>query len=212
MRETQLLGPLYAYPREGIHAPPHPRCLPSVGPPPKERACAPSRLCYKSAEEQRADAFSFIERSSTLTRPKTTMTRSRVDDQTPKGVQPTPTPQRPYRLLRSDRSAARCAAELPRANFDPLAPRRNQKDRAPLEFFIHRHFHRAFHRKLAWAPAQLARTSMLWKGPSRPAKSRGVLMNTSEVGEVGEVGAALATLNRRRGRGATWRIDPGLQP
>jgi len=42
LREAQRLGPPHAHPREGIHDPPHPRCLPSIGPPPKE--CARTHL------------------------------------------------------------------------------------------------------------------------------------------------------------------------
>jgi len=58
-RKPQLEGPPHTPSREGERIPPHPRCLPSTGPPPKECALAPAVFCLQRAAEQRAGAFSF---------------------------------------------------------------------------------------------------------------------------------------------------------
>jgi hypothetical protein len=53
--------------------------VPSIDRPTLERVCArPAAFRYRSAEEQRAGAFSFTARSPALTRPETTVTRDRL--------------------------------------------------------------------------------------------------------------------------------------
>jgi hypothetical protein len=106
--KPRRLGPPHALPREGKRITPHPRCLPSTGPPPKGFALAPPALCYQSVGERRAGAFSFTARSSALTRRKTAVTRGRPETTHSRACRPIAAPQRPRRLLRSDRSAARC--------------------------------------------------------------------------------------------------------
>jgi hypothetical protein len=82
-REPRREGPPHTPSREGERIPPHPRCLPSMGPPSKGCALAPPVLCFQSAVEQRAGAFSFTAHSPALTRPETAMTRERMEAASP---------------------------------------------------------------------------------------------------------------------------------
>jgi len=63
LAKPRLEGPPHAPSREGERIPPHPRCLPSMGLPPKGCALARPVLCFQSAVEQRAGAFSFTAHS-----------------------------------------------------------------------------------------------------------------------------------------------------
>ena len=67
LAKPRLEGPPHTPSREGERVTPHPRCLPSIGPPPKGCALAPAVCCFQRAVEQRAGASSFTTYSPALT-------------------------------------------------------------------------------------------------------------------------------------------------
>lgn len=107
LRETQRLGPLHADPREGIRDPPHPRCLPSIGPPPKECARAHLAPSIRRSEITTSWRLFFHRRTLHLDEAENNDDSRPVKAAYPKVYKLTKAPQRPYRLLRSERPAAR---------------------------------------------------------------------------------------------------------
>jgi hypothetical protein len=80
------------------------------------------------------------------TKPKIRQESAASVDDHPEVIRHLRAPQRPHQLLRSARSAARCAAELPSATICFFTPLGNLKNQNTASFFIHRAVHRSIHR------------------------------------------------------------------